>query len=234
MIRIRGSIYILVVITSVLFLTTGCPSLERVPSLDIPNMKVEEDQVLQFNLIQYTSDKDKETLVFTIVSGVGELDGSTYKYKPENTEGTESVTLRVTNSEGKYAEDTFEIAIEIDIEEILYNNLKETPFITGGLISNQFVRQIHPEMIIYLKTSTTRYAYLQIKSCLDDLEFKYRVFDEDGSISATGIRHLIIDEEYDLDGDDVPELAWLTSNRYIVQTVEFLRCSQMKILKQGI
>jgi len=184
-------------------------------------MKVEEDQVLQFNLIQYTSDKDKETLVFTIVSGVGELDGSTYKYKPENTEGTESVTLRVTNSEGKYAEDTFEIAIEIDIEEILYNNLKETPFITGGLISNQFVRQIHPEMIIYLKTSTTRYAYLQIKSCLDDLEFKYRVFDEDGSISATGIRHLIIDEEYDLDGDDVPELAWLTSNRYIVQTVEF-------------
>jgi len=76
-------------------------------------------------------------------------------------------------------------------------------------------------MIIYLKTSTTRYAYLQIESCFDDLEFKYRVFDGDGSILTTGIRRLIIDEEYDLDGDDVPELAWLTSNRYIVQTVEF-------------
>jgi len=147
MIRIRGFIYILVVISSILFLTTGCPSLERAPSLDIPNMEVEEDQVLQFDLIQYASDKDKKTLVFTIVSGVGELDESTYKYKPANTEGTESVIIRVTNSEGKYSEDTFEIAIEIDIEEILYNNLKETPFITGGLISNQFVRCFLQERI---------------------------------------------------------------------------------------
>ena len=60
----------LVGLLMVIILLSGCPTIDKPPKLNIPDKTVDEGQVLQFDLKQYADDKDKNTLVFTIVSGV--------------------------------------------------------------------------------------------------------------------------------------------------------------------
>ncbi len=64
----KGSL--LLVTIAILFLLLGCPTIDKPPKLTIPDKKVDEGQVLQFDLKQYAEDKDKNSLAFTIVSGV--------------------------------------------------------------------------------------------------------------------------------------------------------------------
>ncbi|WP_334103374.1 Ig-like domain-containing protein, partial [Mesotoga prima] len=103
---------LLLVTIAVLFLLMGCPSVDKPPKLNIPDKTVDEGQVLQFDLKQYAEVKDKNTLVFTIVSGVGEIVGSDYRYAPTFDEsGEKEVKISATNAKGKSAEDTFKITI---------------------------------------------------------------------------------------------------------------------------
>ncbi len=96
----------------VIILLSGCPTIDKPPKLTIPDKTVDEGQVLQFDLKQYAKDKDKNTLVFTIVYGVGEIIGSDYRYAPTFDDyGKTEVMIRVTNVKGKSAEDEFRITV---------------------------------------------------------------------------------------------------------------------------
>jgi peptide/nickel transport system substrate-binding protein len=106
------SVCLFVFLFSIIFLLLGCPPVDKPPKLTIPDKTVDEGQVLQFDLKQYAEDKDKNTLVFTIVSGVGEIVGSDYRYAPTfDNSGEKEVKIRVTNAKGKSAEDTFKITV---------------------------------------------------------------------------------------------------------------------------
>ncbi|WP_292593947.1 hypothetical protein [Mesotoga sp. UBA5847] len=106
----------LLLLTSVLlFLLLGCPSLEKPPTINIPDQTVDEDQVLQFDLRQHCADENINSLVFKIISGVGQIIGSDYKYSPTfEDSGIKEVKIRVTNSKGTSAENSFRITV-IDI-----------------------------------------------------------------------------------------------------------------------
>ncbi len=106
----KGSL--LLVTIAILFLLLGCPTIDKPPKLTIPDKTVDEGQVLQFDLKQYAEDKDKNSLAFTIVSGVGEIVGSDYRYTPTfDDSGDKEVKIRVTNAKGKFVEDTFKITV---------------------------------------------------------------------------------------------------------------------------
>ncbi|WP_367363344.1 LamG-like jellyroll fold domain-containing protein [Mesotoga sp.] len=113
---------------SVIFLLLGCPSVSESPTLNIPNQTVDEGQVLQFDLKQYATDKNKNALTFTIMSGVGEIVGTDYTYLPNYTEaGLKSVTIKVTNLNGKSVQSTFNIEIvdtpiEIEVQKLFKEN----------------------------------------------------------------------------------------------------------------
>jgi len=113
---------------SVIFLLLGCPSVSESPTLNIPNQTVDEGQVLQFDLKQYATDKNKNALTFTIMSGVGEIVGTDYTYVPNYTEaGLKSVTVKVTNLNGKSVQSTFNIdivdtPIEIEVQKLFNEN----------------------------------------------------------------------------------------------------------------
>lgn len=109
-----GKFYLtlLTMIFAIITLFTGCPNLEGLLTLEIPDKTVNEGEKLQFDLRKYATDKDKTSLAFSIVLGVGELDDSLYKYEPGYTDsGEEIVRIGVTNSEGKTAEDVFKITV---------------------------------------------------------------------------------------------------------------------------
>lgn len=122
------SVFLFAVVFSVIFLLLGCPSVSESPTLNIPKQTVEEGQVLQFDLKQYATDKNKNALTFTIVSGVGEIAGTEYKYVPNYTEaGLKSVTIKVTNLNGKSVQSTFNIdivdtPIEIEVQKLFNEN----------------------------------------------------------------------------------------------------------------
>jgi len=113
---------------SVIFLLLGCPSVSESPTLNIPNQTVDEGQVLQFDLKQYATDKNKNALTFTIMSGAGEIVGTDYTYLPNYTEaGLKSVTIKVTNLNGKSVQSTFNIEIvdtpiEIEVQKLFKEN----------------------------------------------------------------------------------------------------------------
>ncbi|HPD38543.1 MAG TPA: hypothetical protein PK411_09405 [Mesotoga infera] len=108
----RFHLTLLIVILTIIPLFTGCPNLEGLLTLEIPDKTVNEGEILQFDLRKYATDRDKTSLVFSIVLGLGELDGSLYKYEPGFTDsGEKIVRIRVTNSEGKTAEDLFKITV---------------------------------------------------------------------------------------------------------------------------
>ncbi len=113
---------------SVIFLLLGCPSVSESPTLNIPNQTVNEGQVLQFDLKQYATDKNKNALTFTIMSGVGEIVGTDYTYLPNYAEaGLKSVTIKVTNLNGKSVQSTFNIdivdtPIEIEVQKLFDEN----------------------------------------------------------------------------------------------------------------
>ena len=77
------SVCLFVFLFSIIFLLLGCFLVDKPPKLNIPDKTVDEGQVLQFDLKQYTEYKDKNALVFTIVSGVGEITVATYTYTPD-------------------------------------------------------------------------------------------------------------------------------------------------------
>jgi len=106
------SVCLFLFLFSIIFLLIGCPTIDKPPKLTIPDKTVNEGQVLQFDLKQYAEDKDKNTLAFTIVSGVGEIVGSDYRYTPTfDDSGDKEVKIRVTNAKGKFVEDTFKITV---------------------------------------------------------------------------------------------------------------------------
>jgi|GEM_PF-3162652 len=110
----------LLLLTSVLlFLLLGCPSLEKPPTINIPDQTVDEGKVLQFDLKQYSKDENINSLVFKIVSGIGQITGSDYKYSPTfEDSGIKEVKIRVTNSKGASAENSFRITV---------NNINRSP-----------------------------------------------------------------------------------------------------------
>ncbi|HOI64330.1 MAG TPA: SUMF1/EgtB/PvdO family nonheme iron enzyme [Mesotoga sp.] len=122
------SVCLFAVLFSTIFLLLGCPNVSESPTLNIPNQTVDEGQVLQFDLKQYAADKNINALTFTIVSGVGEIVGTDYKYLPNYAEaGLKSVTIKVTNLSGKSVQSTFNIdvvdtPIEIEVQKIFNEN----------------------------------------------------------------------------------------------------------------
>ncbi len=118
------SVCLFVFLFSIIFLLLGCFLVDKPPKLNIPDKTVDEGQVLQFDLKQYTEYKDKNALVFTIVSGVGEITVATYTYTPdydvlkkvrEYNPAAESVDFEVSISakdgKGREATATFTIRV---------------------------------------------------------------------------------------------------------------------------
>ncbi len=118
------SVCLFVFLFSIIFLLLGCFLVDKPPKLNIQDKTVDEGQVLQFDLKQYTEYKDKNALVFTIVSGVGEITVATYTYTPdydvlkkvrEYNPAAESVDFEVSISakdgKGREATATFTIRV---------------------------------------------------------------------------------------------------------------------------
>jgi len=153
----------------VIILLSGCPTIDKPPKLNIPDKTVDEGQVLQFDLKQYADDKDKNTLVFTIVSGVGEIVGSDYRYAPTFDDSSEKeVKIRVTNSKGKSAEDTFKITVK-DV------NANWTIEITGTdsgssfvIIEYDIIPERQPNMIVVVNRSLNNVDFSKLYTLSSD------------------------------------------------------------------
>ncbi len=63
----RFHLTLLIVILTIIPLFAGCPNLEGLLTLEIPDKTVNEGEILQFDLRKYATDRDKTSLVFSIV-----------------------------------------------------------------------------------------------------------------------------------------------------------------------
>ncbi len=103
------------IVVSVLFLVVGCIPSEtntnKPPSWkSIPDQNIKVGESVSINLLNYASDPDGDQLTFEIITGEGIISGSTYTYRGES-EGRETVTIRVKDTKGAYADTSFVINV---------------------------------------------------------------------------------------------------------------------------
>ncbi len=85
------------------------------PVISIPDGEVDEGKVLELDLTDYGEDPDGDDITFSLVSGVGEIVGSTYMYAPDfEAAGSHDVVIQVTDVHGVSATDKFTIIV-IDV-----------------------------------------------------------------------------------------------------------------------
>ncbi|WP_367363439.1 hypothetical protein [Mesotoga sp.] len=83
------------------------------PILEITDQTMNEGETLTINLLDYTTDSDAlDTFTYTILSGVGNIVGSTYTYSATYTDsGIKTVNIRVTDNKGGTDECEFSITV---------------------------------------------------------------------------------------------------------------------------
>ncbi|WP_068345874.1 outer membrane protein assembly factor BamB family protein [Kosmotoga arenicorallina] len=84
----------------------------RVPKIDISDQSVNEGETLTLDLTEYATDLDNDTLIFTILNGVGTITDATYTYSPDyEASGTYNVEIEASDGWGGNATDTFVITV---------------------------------------------------------------------------------------------------------------------------
>ena len=93
--------------------TIRVTDVNRPPVLNIPDQTIDEGETLTLNLLDYTTDPDTlDTFTYTLISGVGNIEGSTYTYTATYIDaGTKTVTVRVTDNKGGTSDSTFKITV---------------------------------------------------------------------------------------------------------------------------
>lgn len=76
----------------------------------IPNQTIDSGKELSVDLTSYVSDRENQTLTFSVVSGGGSFTGSVYKHTFD-TLGTYTVTVQATDSQGKSSTATFTVVV---------------------------------------------------------------------------------------------------------------------------
>ncbi|AKI97167.1 hypothetical protein IX53_04345 [Kosmotoga pacifica] len=112
----------------------------RAPSVEIGDQVVNEGEVLELNLEEYATDPDGDALSFTMISGVGRIEGNVYSYSPDYSDaGTYEVTIKVTDGKGGEAQDSFTITVNdvnrapsIDVPD---QSVSETQTLTINLLN---------------------------------------------------------------------------------------------------
>ncbi|WP_156173100.1 Ig-like domain-containing protein [Kosmotoga pacifica] len=114
----------------------------RAPSIEIGNQVVNEGEVLEFNLEEYATDPDGDALSFTMISGVGRIEGNVYSYSPDYSDaGTYEVTIKVADGKGGEAQDSFTITVnDVNrapiVEEITDQTMYEGKKISLPIVGN--------------------------------------------------------------------------------------------------
>jgi len=105
------------------------------PILEIPDQTMNEGETFTINLLDYTTDSDAlDTFTYTILSGVGNIVGSTYTYSATYTDsGIKMVNIRVTDNKGGTDECEFSITVN-DV------NTEWTIEITGTDSGSSFIQ----------------------------------------------------------------------------------------------
>ncbi|OAA32504.1 hypothetical protein AT15_00045 [Kosmotoga arenicorallina S304] len=86
-------------------------TVNRAPTLDIPDQSVNEGETLMLNLLKYAADPDGDTLCFTL-TGVGTITDAVYTYSPDyDDSGTYNVEIETRDEHGGVAADTFVITV---------------------------------------------------------------------------------------------------------------------------
>ncbi|WP_053001180.1 Ig-like domain-containing protein [Kosmotoga pacifica] len=112
----------------------------RAPSIEIGDQVVNEGEVLELNLEEYATDPDGDALSFTMISGVGRIEGNVYSYSPDYSDaGTYEVTIKVADGKGGEAQDSFTITVNdvnrapsIDVPD---QSVSETQTLTINLLN---------------------------------------------------------------------------------------------------
>ena len=76
----------------------------------IPNQNIRVGESVSINLLNYASDPDGDQLTFEIITGEGNISGSTYIYSGES-EGRKTVTIRAKDTKEAYTDTSFVINV---------------------------------------------------------------------------------------------------------------------------
>jgi len=84
----------------------------RAPSIEIPDQSISTEEDLDLDLTQFTVDPDGDTLSFSLVSGVGGIQGSNYTFSSSEVFlGDNEVTIGVTDGRGGSDSTSFSITV---------------------------------------------------------------------------------------------------------------------------
>ena len=92
--------------------TVSVTDANRAPTLNIPDFSIDAGTSLRINLKNYANDADNDGLAFSLIDGVGNIDGSEYTYGSDSEdEGEYEVTAEVKDEKGASGRDTFLITV---------------------------------------------------------------------------------------------------------------------------
>ncbi|WP_367357066.1 Ig-like domain-containing protein [Mesotoga sp.] len=84
----------------------------RAPSIEIPDQSISTEENLDLDLAQFSTDPDGDTLSFSLVSGVGGIQGSNYTFSSSEVYlGENEVTISVSDGKGGSDSASFSITV---------------------------------------------------------------------------------------------------------------------------
>ncbi len=84
----------------------------RAPSIEIPNQSISTEESLDLDLMEFSVDPDGDTLSFSLVSGVGGIQGSNYSFTASEVYvGENEVTISVSDGKGGSDSSSFLITV---------------------------------------------------------------------------------------------------------------------------
>ncbi len=108
-------IVFLLMVLSLILVMSACVTLFK--PVQIEDRMVNHDEVVMFDLRDYTSSQNVDAVQYDVVSGVGSIEaGHYYRWRADfytdgGSNGVSEVTVRATNERGRHREDTFAIVV---------------------------------------------------------------------------------------------------------------------------